>query len=117
MSSAPYSGASPYLSEEEMAAFTAEFQPAVSAQAMIARQGGAARSRGGWAGQDKPKYPASPMEKLRAKSAEDSGFLCPRCKEGQLRRIQGRNGAFWGGSSPTPLRLVRRYKAAEVAHG
>ena len=92
----PYSGASPYLSEEEMAAFTAEFQPAVSAQAMIARQGGAARSRGGWAGQDKPKYPASPMEKLRAKPAEDSGFLCPRCKEGQLRRIQGRNGAFWG---------------------
>lgn len=32
-------------------------------------------------------------------------------------RGRARNGAFWGGSSPTPLRLVRRFKAREVAHG
>ena len=32
-------------------------------------------------------------------------------------RGRARNGSFWGGSSPTPLRLVRRFTAHEVAHG
>ena len=84
---------SPYLSEEEMAAFTAEFQPAVSAQAMIARQGKNSRSHG-WS-QTKPAYSATPLEQMSSGSGEN-GVLCPRCKEGKLRRLQGRNGTFWG---------------------
>ena len=32
-------------------------------------------------------------------------------------RGRARNATFWGGSSPTPLRLVRRFTAREVAHG
>lgn len=32
-------------------------------------------------------------------------------------RGRARNGAVWGGSSPTPLRLGRRFTAREVAHG
>ena len=26
-------------------------------------------------------------------------YLCPRCREGHLRRIRGKNGAFWGCSN------------------
>lgn len=32
-------------------------------------------------------------------------------------RGRARNGAVWGGSSPTPLRLLRRFKAREIGHG
>ena len=51
-----------------------------------------------WA--DKPKYSASPMEHMKDKGsgsrAETAGHLCPRCREGQLRQIRGKNGTFWG---------------------
>ncbi len=30
---------------------------------------------------------------------------------------RSRNGSAWGGSSPTPLPLVRRYRAAELRRG
>jgi len=30
---------------------------------------------------------------------------------------RARNGALWGGSSPSPLPLVRRYRAAELTRG
>lgn len=30
---------------------------------------------------------------------------------------RARNGALWGGSSPSPLPLVRRYRAAELNRG
>lgn len=30
---------------------------------------------------------------------------------------RSRNGSTWGGSSPTPLPLVRRYRAAELRRG
>ncbi|WP_395943331.1 type IV secretion system protein VirB3 [Brevundimonas sp.] len=30
---------------------------------------------------------------------------------------RSRNGALWGGSSPTPLPVVRRYRARELARG
>ncbi len=50
---------------------------------------------------DKPKYSASPMEhmeKATAKSDADR-YLCPRCREGHLRSLHGRNGIFWGCSN------------------
>jgi len=52
--------------------------------------------------QDKPRPSASPMEKLVTKSlgqaprADANKYLCPHCREGHLRLIKGRNGAFWG---------------------
>lgn len=30
---------------------------------------------------------------------------------------RARNGALWGGSSPSPLPLIRRYRAAELTRG
>lgn len=30
---------------------------------------------------------------------------------------RSRNGAIWGGSSPTPLPLVRRFRAGDLRHG
>ena len=79
-----------------MAAFQAEYQPVVSAQQLAAKQrGGGAGKR--W-GEDKPHYSASPLEHMQdsAGKAPESGYLCPRCREGRLRRINGKNGAFWG---------------------
>jgi len=32
-------------------------------------------------------------------------------------RGRHRNAGLWGGASCTPLRLVRRYRAEELAHG
>ncbi|MCI7185485.1 MAG: topoisomerase DNA-binding C4 zinc finger domain-containing protein, partial [Mitsuokella jalaludinii] len=49
-----------------------------------------------WA--DKPKYSASPMEHME-KDVASSSFLCPRCREGHLRSIHGKNGVFWGCSN------------------
>ena len=58
---------------------------------------------GGRRWQDKPRYSASPMEKLKKEeasgkrqSSDDKKWLCPHCREGHLRRIRGRNGYFWG---------------------
>ena len=50
---------------------------------------------------DKPKFSASPMEHLQKEGADakEKKYLCPRCREGHLRRIQGRNGVFWGCSN------------------
>lgn len=46
---------------------------------------------------DKPKYSASPMEKAAKESkAADDKYLCPKCREGHLRLIRGKNGSFWG---------------------
>ena len=88
--------ASPYMSEEEMASFTAAYAPMVSAQAMIAQGGGPGGQRSGGRWEQKPKYSASPMEKLDPAARGNSEYLCPRCREGRLRRIQGKNGSFWG---------------------
>lgn len=58
--------------------------------------------------QDKPRYSASPLEKMQRsrQSASDTAqardgeqadkYLCPHCREGHLRLIRGRNGSFWG---------------------
>ena len=90
---------SPYLSAEEMAAFRAEYQPTVSAQQLIAQKRDGSQSGGFSRWGDKPKYSASPLEHTAgtdAKPAAGDSCLCPRCREGQLRRINGKNGAFWG---------------------
>lgn len=53
-------------------------------------------------GADKPKYSASPMEhmeKTAAGSQPSAQYLCPRCREGHLRQIHGKNGVFWGCSN------------------
>ena len=56
---------------------------------------------GNWS--DKPKYSASPLEKMapeaKAKGRPKEKILCPRCKEGHLRKIRGKNGVFWGCSN------------------
>ena len=53
--------------------------------------------------EDKPKYSARPMEKLQREEKQagqavpqGNKYLCPKCREGHLRLIKGRNGAFWG---------------------
>ena len=59
---------------------------------------------GGSRWQTKPKYSASPMEKMKREakagkekpSGRSDTYLCPNCREGHLRRIHGRNGYFWG---------------------
>lgn len=49
---------------------------------------------------DKPKYSASPMEHWKGDpKPQGKNYLCPKCKEGHLRRIPGRNGTFWGCSN------------------
>ena len=50
---------------------------------------------------DKPKYSASPMEHMEKNGTgqEKDKYLCPRCREGHLRSLHGRNGVFWGCSN------------------
>lgn len=83
--------ASPFLSPEEMAEFTASYQPTLSAQQLIARQAQAGGGR-------KPAVSAGPLEK-QAPPKTPGGYLCPHCKEGSLHRVRGRNGYFWSCSS------------------
>lgn len=85
-------GGAPGLSEEEMAAFLAEYQPNLSVSSYA---GGSARSARKTAWGDKPKYSAAPMERME-KTTKKSEFLCPHCKEGSLRLVRGKNGSFWG---------------------
>lgn len=81
--------ASPYLTEEEMAAFAAEYmQDTMFAQTAYPKK----RTAAG-AATYAPKPPAAIRERG---IGQDSGHICPKCKEGRLRRIEGRNGAFWG---------------------
>jgi len=99
----------PYISEEEMAAFNQEFQLMDSFTASSSsgynetipsfgnpRNNG---NQGGWS-KDGPKASAAPMEHLSSEDKKaDSKYLCPKCREGSLRRIKGRNGNFWGCSN------------------
>ena len=92
-----------YSSADDIAALNALFSPAdyaarmeADAKSYAAQQKKASSSWQSWA--DKPKYSASPMEHM-AKDAASSDYLCPRCREGHLRSIHGRNGVFWGCSN------------------
>ena len=94
-----YSGAEPY---DDIAALNALFLPDDYAARMeadeksYAAQQQKTSSWQSWA--DKPKYSASPMEHME-KDVASSSFLCPRCREGHLRSIHGKNGVFWGCSN------------------
>jgi DNA topoisomerase III len=92
-----YAAMSPYMSEAEMAAFSEQFQPMVSAQALIAQRGGGQAQAGNGRFDDKTRHSASPLEHMEVQPVnKETGYLCPRCREGALRRIEGKNGAFWG---------------------
>ncbi|MCR5558847.1 MAG: DNA topoisomerase 3 [Schwartzia sp.] len=82
------------MSEDEMAAFTAQYQPELSAQAFLAQT--AAPKVRKWGTEPKPS--AAPMEHM-TKPKEKSPWLCPHCKEGSLQMVHGRNGDFWGCSN------------------
>lgn len=47
---------------------------------------------------NKPKLSAMPLEK-QTNQLNNSKYLCPHCKDGNLRRIHGRNGWFWACSN------------------
>ncbi len=91
---------SPYPTEEEMAEFAASYTPIVSAGSLMGSgSAGGNRNRA----QDRPKYSASPLEKgLHRDAGAGAGskaadkILCPHCREGVLRLIRGKNGAYWG---------------------
>ena len=51
---------------------------------------------------DKPKYSASPLEKMGAETENDKAdaqIACPHCQKGHLRKLRGKNGVFWGCSN------------------
>lgn len=40
------------------------------------------------------------MEQYTDKKIDSQeAYLCPRCREGHLRKINGKNGVFWGCSN------------------
>ncbi len=57
------------------------------------------QSMGSYGQNRKPKASAAPLEKQDNTLKTSSKYLCPRCKEGHLRRIKGRNGWFWSCTS------------------
>ena len=65
---------------EKMADVNREFAPLLSARELIARM------------ERQGKAVVNPA----ARPAPATAALCPRCREGRLRRINGKNGAFWG---------------------
>lgn len=90
--SASWRGEAPDMSEEEMAAFLAEYQPTLSVSSSYRSTRYVLKKS--W-DSDRPKYSAAPMEHMD-KNAKASNYLCPHCKEGSLRFIHGKNGGFWG---------------------
>ena len=85
---------SPYPTEAEMEEYRASYAPIYRAFDSEKRDAGAKS----WA--DKPKYSARPMEDWKdTDGGTEKKYLCPKCKEGHLRKIQGRNGSFWGCSN------------------
>jgi len=91
----------PYMSEEEMREFNQQFQLMDSFSASF---GGSTPRNNRTSSQrsaNKATESAAPMEKLGQRGAEDNGkkYLCPKCREGSLRKIKGKNGDFWGCSN------------------
>ena len=80
---------STYPTEEEIAEYEASRRPMWGAP-----DGGS----GDWkhhSGQ--PKYSARPMEVWKDTGGTmEKKYLCPKCREGNLRKVRGKNGAFWG---------------------
>ena len=92
VSQSDWQSSAPGLSEEEMVAFLAEYQPNLSVSSYGGRPA-SPQARPRWG--DKPKYSAAPMERMETPERK-SKFLCPHCKEGSLRFVRGKNGGFWG---------------------
>ena len=97
----------PYISEAEMQEFNQQYQLMDSFSAAYSGNISASDGRGTeksskWSG-DKADASAAPMEKYAGNTTDhgEAGhkYLCPKCREGSLRRIQGKNGAFWGCSN------------------
>ncbi|MBR6267662.1 MAG: DNA topoisomerase 3 [Selenomonadaceae bacterium] len=85
-----------YPTEEEMLEFQAQHEPVLSARALIASQAAGHQATR----PEKPKPSARPMERMaKEEQSKKTGILCPRCREGSLRLIKGRNGSFWGCSN------------------
>lgn len=90
--SSDWSGGAPGLSEAEMAEFLAAYRPNLAVSSYAGRQGSTERTKR-WG--EKTKVSAAPMERMKS-DARNGSVLCPHCKEGALRLVRGKNGAFWG---------------------
>ena len=85
-----------YPTEEEMLEFQAQHEPMISARAIIASQAAGRPA----VKPEKPKASSRPMERMAKENQnKKTGILCPRCREGSLSLIKGRNGSFWGCSN------------------
>ena len=88
----------PYISEEEMREFNQQFQLMDSFSAVYSGAT-ATNSHTKFANKaNKPTVSAAPLEHMgdNSKALTQDKYLCPKCREGHLRKIKGRNGAFWG---------------------
>ncbi len=74
-------GGSNRFAGENMADVNREFAPLLSARELIARM---------------ERQEKAPTVQHAEHPAPATAVLCPRCREGRLRRINGKNGAFWG---------------------
>jgi DNA topoisomerase-3 len=74
-------GSSNRFAGENMADVNREFAPLLSARELIARM---------------ERQEKAPRVQNAARPDPATAVLCPRCREGRLRRINGKNGAFWG---------------------
>jgi len=82
-----------YRTQDDIAELNAVFAPMVSAQDLIAQMERCDGSRFA----HEPKLSAKPLENMVKKNmASGVTILCPKCREGNLRLINGKNGAFWG---------------------
>lgn len=93
-------------SAQDMEDFKALFSPA-DYEAGLAADMQAYRDSSPWKEwkrwTDKSRYSASPLEHMTANetaggkhAAPREEYLCPRCREGKLHQIRGKNGTFWG---------------------
>lgn len=80
-----------YPTEEEMAEYRAAYPPRRNPMTRMTGSRGFQRWDTG------PKYSSRPMEHWKDTGGRtENMYLCPHCREGNLRKIRGRNGAFWG---------------------
>ena len=96
-------------SSQDMDELNSLFSPAdYEAQLAAAMQGyqSAGTRQNTWQDwKNKPKYSASPLEHMKenekagSKKEDKDKYLCPRCREGHLRQLRGKNGVFWGCSN------------------
>ena len=88
----------PYISEEEMREFNQQFQLMDSFSAAYSGATSTNNHTKFANKANKPAVSAAPLEHMgdNSKALTQDKYLCPKCREGHLRKIKGRNGAFWG---------------------